>query len=89
MSSELAPGTVTTADLYRELVGMRSDITKALTRIEVIESRNGDAHTQLGDHETRIRTLERFRFTLLGATMAVSTACGAVGGWIGYLLGHH
>jgi hypothetical protein len=30
--TEIPAGAVTTADLYRELVGMRQDITKALER---------------------------------------------------------
>jgi hypothetical protein len=33
------------------------------------------------DHETRIRSLERFRWMLVGA-------CGGVSGLTGYLLGH-
>lgn len=82
--SELAPGTVTMGDLYRELVGMRQDITRALTRIEVIDSRNGDADRTTADHEARLRQLERFRYTLAGLSLI-----GGVGaGWIGYLLGH-
>lgn len=82
--SELQPGTITMGDLYRELVGMRTDITKALTRIEVIDSRNGDADKLHADHEARLRTLERFRYTLAG----LSVIGGAAAGWVGYMLGH-
>ena len=82
--TELAPGSVTIADLYRELIGMRNDINKALTRIEVLDTRHTDID-QLGrDHESRLRALERFRYTLAG--MAVLG--GAASGYIGYLLGH-
>jgi hypothetical protein len=36
------------------------------------------------DHETRLRALERFRFTLGG----LAVVGGAVAGWVGYVLGH-
>jgi hypothetical protein len=77
MTAPLPAGTVTIADLYRELTGMRADVTRALTRIEVIDSRDTD-------HEARIRILERFRYTLMGVAVVV----GAGSGYIGYLLGH-
>lgn len=78
--TELAPGAVTTADLYRELVGMRADIVKALTRVEVIDAQNADAHAALADHETRIRLLEAFRWKLTGVVLFVSTSAGVVSG---------
>ena len=53
------PGTqVTTSDVYKEVVGLRADVVKVLTRLEVIESRNRDADGLHHDHETRLRTLE-------------------------------
>jgi hypothetical protein len=69
-------GAVTTADLYREMIGMRTDITRALTVLDA-------AHQIHQDHESRIRILERFRFTLLGAAIAVSAATSALGTWVG------
>lgn len=82
--SELQPGNVTIADLYREMVGMRSDVVKALTRIEVLDVRNGEADRLHADHEARLRTLERFRYTLAGLAMIGGVAAG----WVGYVLGH-
>lgn len=82
--SELAPGSVTTADLYRELVGMRSDIVRALTRIEVIDARNAIVDKDTADHESRLRTLEKFRYTLLGVALVGGTASG----YLGFLIGH-
>jgi hypothetical protein len=87
--SEMVPGVVTVADLYRELVGMRADVSKALERIAVIDSRNIDADRLHADQEARLRTLERFRFTLLGATVGVSAIVSAAGTWIGVALTHH
>lgn len=78
--TELAPGAVTTADLYREIVAMRTDITKALTRIEVIDARNTDADRLHADHEARLRILEAFRWKLTGIVLFVSTAAGVVSG---------
>jgi hypothetical protein len=71
----IPPGAVTTADLYRELVGIRTDMAKNLVRLEV-----GAAVDT--DHETRIRQLERFRYLLLGATIVVSAAVSAFGTWV-------
>lgn len=82
--TDLQAGTVTVADLYRELVGMRHDVTAALTRIEVIDAARPSLDKQLADHEQRMRALERFRFTVAG----VSIIGGVGAGWIGYLLGH-
>ena len=76
MSEATIPtGAVTTADLYRELIGMRTDVTKALTRQEI-------ADKERADHEARIRALERFRYVLLGATVVVSAGVSAFGAWI-------
>lgn len=82
--SELPPGNVTIADIYREMVGMRSDVVRALTRIEVLDVRNVDADRLHTDHEARLRGLERFRYTLGGLALIG----GAVAGYVGYLLGH-
>jgi hypothetical protein len=78
------PGAVTTADLYRELVGLRSDLTRVLTKQEAIDLRNTTADQIHADVESRLRTLERFRYTLAGLAVV-----GGVGsGYAGYLLGH-
>ena len=82
--SELVPGAVTIADLYRELVGMRSDLTRVLAKQEATDVRNQSAEITVTDHETRIRALERFRFTLGG----LAIVGGAAAGWVGYILGH-
>lgn len=40
------------------------------------------------DHEARLRALERFRFTLAGAVIAVSGVSAAAATWIGNLVHH-
>ena len=87
--SELQPGQVTIADLYRELVGMRQDVGKALVRIEVIDSRNTDAEKLHLDHESRLRVLEAFRWKLTGLTVVSGLFSGSGGVLIGWLLARH
>ena len=77
-------GGVTTADLYRELVGMRSDLTRVLAHQEATDLINRGAEQIHADHEARIRALERFRYTLVGVAIVI----GAGGDLIAYFLGH-
>ena len=82
--TDLVPGSVTIADLYRELVGMRSDLTRVLAHQEATDLINRGAEQIHADHESRLRMLERFRYTLAG----LAVIGGAAAGWAGYLLGH-
>ena len=74
-------GAVTTADLYRELIGMRVDVARVITKLDMAEKVDQD-------HEGRIRQLERFRFTLLGAAVAASALFSGLGAWIASGLTH-
>lgn len=67
-----------------DVSALRAEITKAVTHLEVVEARNRTADQLSRDHETRIRMLERFRYTLAG--MAVIG--GILAGFIGDLIGH-
>jgi hypothetical protein len=40
------------------------------------------------DHETRIRTLEKFRYALLGAVIVTSAIFSAGATWVGLLITH-
>lgn len=86
--SELPAGAFTIADLYREMVGMRADVVKALTRIEVLDTRNSDADQLHRDHEARIRALESAGARLAGKLAVMAGGGSVAGGWVGYLLGH-
>lgn len=87
-TAPLAPGTVTAADLYRELVSMRADVASALTHLQIIEARNKNADELHHDHETRLRILESFRAKVLGISISVGFASGILSGSVGFLLGH-
>lgn len=82
--TEIAPGAVTVADLYRELVGMRGDLARVLAHQEAIDLINRSADQIHADHEGRLRILERFRYTLAG----LAVIGGMASGFLGYLLGH-
>ena len=87
--TELAPGAVTTADLYRELVGMRGDLSKILMHQERIDVRNEAADRLHADHEVRIRALEVAKWKLAGACIALSAVGGGGAAWIALALSHH
>ena len=81
--TELATGAITVGDLYRELVGMRSDLSKVLAHQEAVDTRNRNADQVHLDHETRLRGLERFRYTLGGLAVLGGGLAGLVGDYIG------
>ena len=64
---DLPPGVVTTADLYRKL----GDISDAVIRMD-------ERVKVLPDFEQRLRVVERFRYTLMGASLFAGTAAGIV-----------
>lgn len=65
--SEMQSGVVTTADLYRKL----GDISDSMIRME-------ERVSVLPDHEARIRMLEKFRYTLMGAALLAGTSAGII-----------
>lgn len=69
---------------WNELQGLRGDLTRVLTHIERVDTRNEAADRAHADYEARIRALERFRYGLAGLSMIG----GTLAGWLGYLLGH-
>jgi hypothetical protein len=52
-----------------DMAGIRADVAKALTRIEVIDSDRMTASALHTDHEARLRGLERWRYALPTATI--------------------
>lgn len=80
--TELQAGQVTLADIFRVMSAIQSDVSKALTRLEVIDSRNKTADNIDADHENRIRTLEAFRWKLLGLALAISVLTGFLAAWL-------
>jgi hypothetical protein len=66
-----------TASIAQVLIG----IGEIRTQTAVINTKLDGALTKADDHEGRIRTLERFRFTLIGAG-------GVAGGLVGFLVNY-
>lgn len=76
--SEIPPGQVTVADLYRELTGIRQDLTSVLTGSRLAEERHNVNVAAHEDYERRLRVLERGWAKLLGAAAAVSVAVSLI-----------
>lgn len=69
----LPVATVSVLDVFTRVVEMQVELAKMNEKLN-----------DLPDHETRIRVLERFRYTLAGIAIVV----GGASGYVGYLLGH-
>jgi hypothetical protein len=69
---------ITAADLYREVTGMRAEVSAALTKLAVIETRNGLSDQAHADQEMRLRALERFRYSLMGAAVLAGSLAGFI-----------
>lgn len=70
--NELTPGQVTVADLYRELTGIRHDLTEVLTGSRLQEERHTTNLSQHDDYERRLRLLERGWAKAAGAAAFVA-----------------
>lgn len=75
-------GIITAADLYREVTGVRTDLAAFAGRLAVVEVRNSAADGLHADHETRLRVLERFRFTLMGGAALAGSLAGWLSSWL-------
>jgi len=93
---EIPASSVTVADLYHEMVGLRADVTAALTKMERSDARGTAIENAQADHEARLRalenavpsslevrimTLEKFRWQILGALVAIN-ALGVLVEWL-------
>ena len=65
---------------------MRADVMLALQKVAVFDTRFAASDAVHADVEARLRTLERFRFTLLGAASLVGGAAGVISA---LLTAHH
>lgn len=80
---------ITAADLYREVTGMRAEVAAALTKLAVIETRNGLSDQAHADQEARLRALERFRYSLMGAAILAGTLAGSISAVISAMVTAH
>ena len=72
------PVVIDIADLYREVTGMRAEVITILTKLAVIETRNLLADQARTDQEIRLRSLERFRYGLMGAAVLAGSLAGFI-----------
>lgn len=80
--TDLPVGQITSADLYRKMEDLRVNVTVALEKITAFDRLTAD-------HEGRIRILEQFRFTLLGAASAVGAGSGVLSAVLAELIINH
>lgn len=65
-----------------DMSAMRSDVTRAITHLEVFDQWRTTANTVMADHESRLRVLERWKYTLAGMVALGGAAAGIVGNLI-------
>lgn len=58
--------TISAREIYDQIVGLRDDVRSLVQSNDAVQ-------TQLGDHETRIRSVERWKYTV---GVAVLTSIG-------------
>lgn len=74
----------TQGSIGNDVTAMRSDLAQAIIDLAVIKTSSQAAASDIADHETRIRGLERFRYTLAGMAVLAGMAAGIAGSVIGY-----
>jgi hypothetical protein len=91
----VAGGQVTIADLYRALTDLNKNVSAVLTKIEVIETKNGIQQNTSNDHEQRLRQAEQFIQELKGKANAtrniaasLGTAAGLISGVVATIVAH-
>lgn len=63
--------TITNREIYDQVLATKDLTAKLVDKVDAIEKRDGD-------HETRIRALERWRWTVMGVAAAISAAGGGL-----------
>jgi hypothetical protein len=88
MDTEFALTQITAAQskIQQDITLLRKDIVKALTHLEVLDSKITAFGEIQKDHEVRMRLLERFHRTVLGFAIMSNAATGFAGYWIAHLL---
>lgn len=71
-----------------DVSAIRSDVAGAIARLGIVENSGRVTDRDVADHEARIRVLERFRYTLVGAAIILGTLAG-YGGSLLAQLAHH
>ena len=72
LMSDIQPGQVTVADLYKEVVQVRQDIGTVAIGVRLAEERHLTNVSVHDDHERRVRALERAWWKITGAAAVIS-----------------
>lgn len=80
-------GQVTIADLFRVMSNIQTDLARAITKLEVIDSRNANADKIHDDFEHRLRAVETAKAKIWGASLSIGTIAGVLSGYLSTL--HH
>lgn len=76
--TEMMPGAVTSADLYREMVEARRQLTELVTSSRIAEERHQGQVDINRDVERRMRAVERAWWKITGAAAVISVAVSLV-----------
>ena len=68
---------------------MAVPVTNLATLTARVDLRLDSGQTKMADQEGRLRALERFRYTLMGAAVAASAISSAIGALIVWALSRH
>lgn len=80
--SEMTAGSVTVADLYKEIVQVRNDIGAVAVGVRLAEERHITNVNIHDDHERRVRALERSWWRAAGAAAVISVAVSWATAWV-------
>ena len=69
--------------ISNDVRAMRDDMATAIIDLAIIKVSSQAATADIADHETRLRMLERFRYTLAGMALLAGVLAGLLGSWIG------
>ena len=72
LMSDIQPGQVTVADLYKEVVQVRQDIGTVAIGVRLAEERHLTNVSVHDDHERRLRSIERAWWKITGAAAVIS-----------------
>jgi hypothetical protein len=63
--------------------------TQLATLTARVDERLGSGARKMEDHEGRVRSLEQFKFKLIGAAVAASAVSSTIGALVVWALSHH
>lgn len=74
----LGPVVITAREIYDQLVRVADALGVLATRIDRLADQHADSRSDIADHETRLRALERARWPLPSIAVLVSVAAFAL-----------